>query len=189
MISLIEGKIELKADKFVVVDTGGIGYKVFCPVQILAKLPEKGEKVKLFTHLYVRENFLELYGFLSFEELEFFELLISISGLGPKAGLGILSIASLKDLKASIASGQVNLLTKVSGVGKKTAERVILELRSKILVSGKDVKDLVLDDESFAALVSMGYSRNQAREALRQVPEKIKGPEKRIKEALRILGK
>jgi holliday junction DNA helicase RuvA len=189
MLALLEGKIELKTEKFVLVDAGGVGYKIFCPIQTLVKMPNKGEKVKLFTHLYVRENLLELYGFLSFEELEFFELLISISGLGPKAGLGILSVASLKDLRASIASGQVNLLTKVSGVGKKTAERVILELRNKILVSGKDVKDLVSDDESFDALVSLGYSRNQAREALRQVPEKIKGPEKRIKEALRLLGK
>lgn len=189
MLALLEGKIELKTEKFVLVDVNGVGYKVFCPGQTLVKMPGQGEKVKLFTHLYVRENFLELYGFLSFEELEFFELLISISGLGPKAGLGILSVASLKDLKASIASGQVNLLTKVSGVGKKTAERVILELRNKVLVSGQDVKKLVSDDEVFDALTSLGYSAGQVREALRQVPEKIKGTEKRIKEALRILGK
>ncbi|OGZ35953.1 MAG: Holliday junction DNA helicase RuvA, partial [Candidatus Portnoybacteria bacterium RIFCSPHIGHO2_02_FULL_39_12] len=129
MLASIEGKIELKTERFILVNVNGVGYRVFCPVQILAKMPEKGEKVKLFIHLYVRENILELYGFLSFEELEFFELLISISGLGPKAGLGILSVASLKDLRAAISSGQIGLLTKVSGVGKKTAERVILELR------------------------------------------------------------
>ncbi|OGZ33338.1 MAG: Holliday junction DNA helicase RuvA [Candidatus Portnoybacteria bacterium RIFCSPLOWO2_12_FULL_39_9] len=189
MLASIEGKIELKTERFILVNVNGVGYRVFCPVQILAKMPEKGEKVKLFIHLYVRENILELYGFLSFEELEFFELLISISGLGPKAGLGILSVASLKDLRAAISSGQIGLLTKVSGVGKKTAERVILELRNKILVSGKDVKELVADDEVFDALRSLGYSAGQIREALRQVPEKIKGPEKRIKEALKILGK
>jgi len=180
MLASIEGKIELKTERFILVNVNGVGYRVFCPVQILAKMPEKGEKVKLFIHLYVRENILELYGF---------ELLISISGLGPKAGLGILSVASLKDLRAAISSGQIGLLTKVSGVGKKTAERVILELRNKILVSGKDVKELVADDEVFDALRSLGYSAGQIREALRQVPEKIKGPEKRIKEALKILGK
>jgi len=189
MIALLQGKIELKTDKFVIVNIEGVGYRVFCSSLILKKLADKGEEVKLFIHLYSRENLLDLYGFLSFEELEFFEMLISISGIGPKAALAVLSIASLRDLRASIASGQVNLLTKVSGIGKKTAERIILELRNKILVPGSEVRKLVSDDEAIDALISLGYSPQQARGALNQVPGKVKEVENRIKEALKILGK
>ncbi len=188
MIALLQGKIEFKTDKFVILNVGGVGYKVFCTGITLGKLTDQGE-AKLFIHLYPRENLLDLYGFLTFEELEFFEMLISISGIGPKAGLAVLSIASLKDLKASIASGQVGLLTKVSGIGKKTAERVILELGSKILVPGRAVSKLMADDEAIDALVSLGYTDRQAREALGQVSGKVKGTANRIKEALKILGK
>jgi len=188
MIASLQGKIKLKTGKFAIVNVGGVGYKVFCTTFVLDGLTINQE-VDLFIHLYIRENMLDLYGFLTFEELEFFELLISISGIGPKAASAVLSIASIKDLKASIASGQVNLLTKVSGIGKKTAERVILELRSKILVSGSDVRKLVSDDEASDALISLGYTSRQANQALKQVPTKVKEVENRIKEALRILGK
>jgi len=189
MIALIEGKIELKTDKFVIINVSGVGYKVFSSSLILKELGNKEDQAKLFTHLYPRENMLDLYGFLTFEELEFFELLMSISGIGPKAALAVLSIASIKDLKTSIASGQVSLLTKVSGIGKKTAERVILELRNKILVPGSDVRKLVSDDEAIDALISLGYSSRQAREALGKVPSKVKSIEDRIKQALKTLGK
>ncbi len=188
MIALLKGKIELKKDKFIIIDVRGVGYKAYCPAPILEKLIPKQE-VKLFIHLYHRENLLDLYGFLNTDELDFFELLISISGIGPKAALSVLSIASIKDLKASIASGRVDLLTKVSGIGKRTAERVILELRSKILVSGSDVKKLVSDDEVVDALVGLGYAKYQVHDALKQVPGRIKEIESRIKEALKILGK
>jgi Holliday junction DNA helicase RuvA len=189
MIAFLEGKIALKTERFAVVNVNGVGYKVFCPAPTLEKLGSKGDQTKLFIHLYHRENLLDLYGFLSFEELEFFEMLISVSGIGPKAGLSVLSIASLKELMASIASGQVNLLTRVSGIGKKTAERVILELRSKILVPSSEVRKLVSDDEAIDALVSLGYAQRQAKEALSQVPAKVKSVENRVKEALKILGK
>lgn len=187
MIGLLEGKIELKTDKFFILKTGAIGYKIYCPAPLLKKL-EAEKEVKIFTHLYNRENILDLYGFASLDELEFFELLISISGIGPKAALAVLSIASLKDLKTSIASGQVNLLTKVSGIGRKTAERVILELGNKILVPGGQVSELMADEEAVEALVGLGYQQRQAQQALKQVPEKIKGTANRIKEALKILG-
>ncbi len=189
MIALLQGKIELKTDKFIILNIKGVGYKIFCSPATLEKISDQEEETKLFIHLYSRENILDLYGFLLFEELEFFEMLISISGIGPKAGLAVLSIASLKDLKTSIASGQVSLLTKVSGIGKKTAERVILELSSKILVSGTEVSRLMADDEVIDALISLGYTNRQAREALKQVSEKIKETTNRIKEALKILGK
>ena len=189
MIASLEGIIELKTDKIIILDVGCVGYRVFCPLQVLAKLPQTGEKAKLFVHSYVREDSFDLYGFLTYPDLEFFELLISVSGIGPKAALAIMSIASLKDLKASVASGQVNLLTKVSGVGKKTAERVILELRNKITASVATVKGLQSDQDAVEALVSLGYTSNQARAALDKVPGKIKEVEDRIKEALKILGK
>lgn len=189
MIALLEGKIELKTDKFVIINVGGVGYKVFSSSLILKESGDKGDQTKLFIHLYPRENLLDLYGFLTFEELDFFELLISISGIGPKAALAVLSIASIKDLKASIASGQVSLLIKVSGIGKKTAERVILELRNKILVPGSDVRKLVSDDEAIDALISLGYSNRQAREALGKISSRVKSVEDRIKQALKILGK
>jgi holliday junction DNA helicase RuvA len=188
MIALLKGEIELKTGKFVVLDINGVGYKVFCSAAVLGKIGNKGEKAKLFTHLYSRENILDLYGFLSFEELNFFEMLISISGIGPKAGLAVLSIASLEDLKTSIASGQASLLTKVSGIGKKTAERVILELSNKVLASGEDVKKLMADDEAIDALTSLGYTNLQAREALRQVSSKAEGTTDKVKESLKILG-
>ncbi len=188
MIASLSGKIELKTERYIILDVNGVGYKIHSSPLALKEL-EKGQQSKLFIHLYSRENVLDLYGFLTFEELEFFELLISISGIGPKAALAVLSIASLKDLKASIASGQVGLLTKVSGIGKKTAERVILELKSKILAPGGDVKKLIADDEAVDALVSLGYSQHQVREALKKVPVKVKGVEARVKGALKILGK
>lgn len=189
MIASLAGKIELKTDKFAIVDIEGVGYKVFCASQTLAKLPQDGQRTKLFTHSYVRQDGFDLYGFLTFEELELFELLISISGIGPKAALGIMSVASLKDLKASIASGQVNLLTKVSGIGKKTAERVILELRNKMVGPVAGIKGLVSDQEAVEALVGLGYTQAQARQALDQVPGQVKTIENRVKEALKILGK
>ncbi len=188
MIASLSGKIELKTERYIILDVNGVGYKVHSSSLVLEQL-EKGKESKLFIHLYPRENILDLYGFLTFEELEFFELLISISGIGPKAALAVLSIASIKDLKASIASGQVGLLTKVSGIGKKTAERVILELKSKILAPGSDVKKLIVDDEAVDALVSLGYSQRQASEALKKVPTKVKGVENRVKGALKMLGK
>lgn len=187
MIALLRGKIELKTNKFVILNVKGVGYKIHCAAATLEKIKDKENK--FFIHLHPRENILDLYGFFSFEELEFFEMLISISGIGPKVGLAILSIASLEDLKASIVSGQVSLLSKVSGIGKKTAERVILELSSKILVSGDKVKQLVSDDETIDALISLGYTRRQVGEALKKVPAKVKKIEDRVKQALRILGK
>jgi len=189
MIASLLGRIEFKTDKFIILDVNGVGYKVFCPIQILAKLPSQGQQTKLFIHCNIREDIFDLYGFLDFEELDFFELLISISGIGPKAATAIMSVAPLKDIKASIASGQASLLIKVSGVGKKTAERVILELRNKVIASVSSIKGLVSDQDAVEALVSLGYSQTQARHALEKVPAKIKEIENRVKEALKNLGR
>lgn len=189
MIALLKGKIELKTDKFIILDVKGIGYKVFCSASTLKKINEKDKESKFFIHLYPRENILDLYGFLTFEELEFFESLISVSGIGPKAALSVMMLESVKTLKQAIASGQKSLLTKVSGIGSKTAERIILELKSKIFAPVDGIKQLNADSEAMDALAGLGYPNSAAREALKQVPDKIKKVEDRIKEALKILGK
>lgn len=189
MIGFLEGKIELITDKYIIVNANGVGYKIFISLNTFKNLPEKGEKVKLYTSLYVRENIMDLYGFLNPEELGFFELLVSISGIGPKAGLGILSVASVKTLKRAIVSGESELLTKVSGVGKKMAEKVVLELKSKIEDVSIGEGKITHDSEAIDALVALGYKLSEAREALRKVPEEIKDIGEKVKEALKILGK
>lgn len=189
MIAKISGKIAFFRDKYVVVDVGGIGYKVHVSEFSFGKIAGK-EEIELFTHTYVREDSLDLYGFLTLEELEMFELLISISGIGPKAGIGILSIAELKTIRAAVISGDPSILTRVSGVGKKTAERVILELKNRITeLSGEEYKTAAADSEAIEALISLGYSTTQAREALKNVPEKVKDVSERVRAALKSLGK
>jgi len=188
MIGILEGKIEISTDKYVVVNVNGVGYKIFISLNTFKNLPEKGIKVKLYTHLYVREDRMELYGFLKKEELDFFELLISISGIGPKGALGVLAIASVETLKRAIANEETAILTKVSGIGKKTAEKIILELKHKI---GEEFvgKGIGIDSEAIDALMSLGYKVKEAREALKKVPKKIQGVENRVKQALKLLGK
>jgi len=189
MIAKIKGKIEYIKDNYAVVDVQGVGYKVFATPYSLGKVAGKPE-VDFFIHTYVREDTLVLYGFLSLEELEMFELLISISGIGPKAGLGILTVATPRTIKTAILNEDSSILTRVSGVGKKTAERVILELKNKIADMPESEKgDAVSDVDSIEALAGMGYSVTEAREALKMVPKDIKEVSERIKLALRNLGK
>jgi len=189
MIAKIKGKIEYIKDNYAVVDVQGIGYKIFSTPYNLGKIAGKNE-AEFFIHTYVREDILALYGFLSMEELDMFELLISISGIGPKAGMGILTVASPKTIKTAILNEDASILTKVSGVGKKTAERVILELQNKIAQLPESEKEgAVSDSDAIEALVGMGYSVTEAREALKSVPKDIVDVGKRIRHALKNLGK
>jgi len=189
MISKISGKIILKTDKFVVIDVGGIGYKIGVSTDTLAKIKNK-EEVSLWTHLHVREDALDLYGFEDLSELEFFEMLIGISGIGPKSALGIIGVAPIETLKKAIASGDNSYLTKVSGVGRKTAEKIVLELRDKLSALGHKAEYGELSGELDAtlALQSLGYTQNEARDALKKVPTDITNTSARVKEALKILG-
>jgi Holliday junction DNA helicase RuvA len=189
MIGYIEGVIKFKTEKFVVVKADKVGYKIFCSSSTLEEIGGEGDEAKLYTHLYLRENLMDLYGFLSFEELEFFEALISVSGIGPKAALSVMMLAPVKTLKEAISSGQKTMLTKVAGVGAKTAERIILELSGKITAPVSDVKKLTSDSEAIDALVSLGYNKTQARKALEKLPQEVEGVENRIKEALKELGR
>lgn len=191
MIACLEGKIELKGEKFFIIITGGVGYKVFAGVETLRTLPGKGLKAKVWTHQYVREDALELYGFSRYAEVELFETLIGISGIGPKSALGIMAIAPADTLKKAIAAGDTSYLTRVSGIGKKTAEKIVLELKEKMAGKGVIVDAPELKDEADAldALISLGYSRAEAREALSQIPREVRGAEKRVGEALKRLGR
>ena len=189
MLAKIKGKIEYIKNNYAVVGVSGFGYKVFSTPYILGKIAGK-EEVEFFLHTHVREDALALYGFLAPEELDMFELLISISGIGPKAGLGILSIASPKTIKTAILNEDSTLLTKVSGIGKKTAERVILELQNKVAdISVGDKEEAVVDSDAIEALIGIGYSVTEARDVLKTVPKDIKDVGERIKWALRNLGK
>ncbi|HEY4503475.1 MAG TPA: Holliday junction branch migration protein RuvA [Candidatus Paceibacterota bacterium] len=185
MIGSIRGKIILKTDKFVVLETGGVGYKISVSPDVLSKVKTDVE-ILLWIHTHVREDIFDLYGFLERQELEFFEMLIGVSGIGPKGALAILGIASLETLQKAISTGDISYLTKISGIGKKTAEKIVIELRDKV---GEEVGGPALQGEldALEALKSLGYSQNEARDALKKVP-----PEGttnlRIKEALKILG-
>lgn len=192
MISSLEGKISLKAEKYAIIEANGIGYKVFCSEKTLSKIPQIGGVVKLYTFLSVKETAWDLFGFLTFEEIELFELLISISGIGPKTAANILSGASVEDLQEAIVLGDETILARVSGIGKKVAQKIVIELKSKIkkLAKGTGDKFKVADEiEIIDALVVMGYKVYEAREALKQVPQEIKGVENKIREALKRLGK
>jgi len=188
MIASLTGKIESNTDKYVILDINGIGYKVYISGNTFKNLPKKGEKIKLYTHLYVRENIMELYGFLNPKELEIFELLISIPGIGPKGALNILTVVSIETLKRAIANEESAVLTKVSGIGRKIAEKIVLELKNKV---GDEFvgKSLNEDTETIDALVSLGYKVQEAREAVKKLPKDIEGVENRVREALKLLGR
>ena len=189
MIAKIRGKIDSIGTGYAIVDVGGIGYKVFMTAYLLGKLSGKKE-VELFIHTHVREDILSLYGFSNKEEHDMFELLISISGIGPKAAIGILTIADPKTISASVLNEDPSILTKVSGVGKKTAERVILELKSKIAdISSGEKFSATQDSEVIEAITSMGYTVQESRDALKAIPKGIDDVGEKIKQTLKILGK
>ena len=190
MINFLEGEIVFKGERFVVLKDGGVGYKVFLPVVALTQA-RIGERTKLLTHLHVREDAMELYGFLHYAELEFFELLIGISGIGPRSALGVLALAPVDTLKRAIAAGDTSYLTKVSGIGRKTAEKIVLELKEKLgfgKMSLGGTEDLQHDADVLEALVALGYTATQARDALGKLKPTIQGREARLKEALKLLG-
>src|SRR3989344_5847132 len=189
MIYSIQGKLTYKGENFFVVDLNGLSFKIRTSFNALRSLPQAGEAVNVVTHLHVREDALELFGFLDREELELFEQLISISGIGPKSALGILGIDQISKLRAAIGEGKVELLTKASGIGRKTAERIVLELRSKMKQegSGTIVGLMESDQDLVEALANLGYTKNQAREALAKVGSTITGLEARLKKALGFL--
>lgn len=187
MISRIEGIVWDTNNKFMTVGVGGIGFKIFTTTET-KETAIKGSDISLHTYLAVREDALDLYGFLSEEELGFFEMLISISGIGPKTALNILSISSVPALKRAISTSDVSHLVKVSGIGKKIADKIVLELKDKVGGSEEGGPTLREEVDAIEALKALGYSQKEARDAMKQVEGKT-GTSDRIKEALKILGK
>jgi len=192
MISYLEGRVISKTDRAVVISAGGVGYKAFVPLGVSARLPGVGETAYLFTHLHVREDGMELYGFLHATELELFELLITVSGVGPRVALAVISTEKPAVLAGAIASEDKNFLTKISGIGRKIAEKLIVELKDKVesLSFGSQAPGAAaLDGDAIDALVVLGWQVRDAREALQKVPKDITKTELRVKEALKNLGK
>ena len=200
MISYLQGKIILKKEKFVIIEVAGIGYKVFLSRQTLSRLgrgssipsesglrlSEIGSLIKVFTFQNVKEEALDLYGFLTYEELEFFETLNDIRGIGPKAALEISVVGPLEKIKDKILKQDENVFAGIPGIGSKRAMTIILELTGKIKQLGQKSSSA---DEAENALVQLGFSKQQAKQALENIPSNIKNTEERIKLSLKYLGK
>lgn len=183
MISYLEGKIILKKENFVILAVNGVGYEVFVSPKSLEKIPTTDEEAKLFCYLDVGERSLKLFGFLSFEELELFKLVRSVSGVGPKAGLEISSLDSPEKIKEEIEKGNETIFESVPGIGKQKARKIILELSGKLKTSKPAVKQPFEQDEAFSALLNLGFSKEQVKRALASVPKNIDSQE-RVKRAL-----
>ncbi|HOZ36921.1 MAG TPA: Holliday junction branch migration protein RuvA [bacterium] len=191
MISYLKGSLLSKNSKAITLLVNNIGYQIFVPATLLSKV-KVGEDLELYTHLRHSEDAMSLFGFILPEELRFFELLITISGVGPKTALGVLESAKMSDLKKAILRDDPAILYKVSGIGKKTAERIVVELKNKLdalPVSEKEIDLSESDTEAFDALVSLGYNERDVREALKKLPPDAIKMEDQIKQALKYLGK
>lgn len=183
MYSYIKGELsEIVAENHIVVENGGIGYNIYIPGQALSLLPGVGEEVKIYTYLCVREDAFILYGFLTRDDLNVFKLLIGVSGIGPKGALAILSVMSTDDLRFAVLSDDAKAIAKAPGVGNKTAQRLIIELKDKLsledafeqklshtqeAVSSNGLKGI--RNEAVEALVSLGYSSTEALKVLRDI--------------------
>jgi Holliday junction DNA helicase RuvA len=186
MIGYLEGAVKAVRTNYCILDVGGVGYKVAATRDVLGQMHE-GEKTSLWTYTAVREDALDLFGFLSEKDLEFFELLLTVSGIGPKSALGILNIAPADTLRSAISAGNDSYLTTVSGIGKKTAQKILFELKDKVAITESDPA-LRSDQDALEAMRALGYSREEARNALKQVPATVTGSHARLREALRVLG-
>ena len=188
MISCLSGTARHKDLNTIVIDVSGVGYKVLVTTETALSVAVDSP-IFLWTHLVVRETSLELFGFLDKEALDTFDLLITISGIGPKSALGILNVASPATLRQAVASGDTTYLTRVSGIGKKNAEKIVTELKDKLKVTSDDRNmDARSEGDALEALVSLGYSERDAREALKKVPKETEGASERVKAALKLLS-
>jgi Holliday junction DNA helicase RuvA len=189
MIAELEGIVSRKGERLVVLATGGIGWRVYVSAETHKTLPAPGEPLKLLTYLAVRENALDLYGFSEARELAFFELLIEVPGVGPKSALAILGIAPPETLERAVSSGDASYLTKVAGVGRKTAEKIVLELGDKVASLKTEGLGIKEESDALEGLRSLGYSLAEVREALKAVPVEVTNASDKIKLALKHLGR
>jgi Holliday junction DNA helicase RuvA len=193
MIASLQGIIDAVSTDSMIVNVNGVGFKVSVPTSVLSELGAVGREVKLYTHLHVREDDLSIYGFGSLDELKLFETLISVSGLGPKTAMGMLSAMSADQVAMAIASGSVEILTTIPGIGKKTADRLILELKDKVggvMISTPAGRAAQENADVITALVSLGYSVQETTRAVNSLPTgKRLSLEDKVKLALQYLGK
>lgn len=185
MISYLKGKIIKRGGNFVILNNADIGYKVFVGEGVVADLVNAIE-AEFWIYQNIREDANELYGFSDYQKLEMFELLLDVNGIGPRSAIGIMTMIGVEELKGAIAAGDLAMLTKVSGIGKKTAERIILDLRDKVgFLAPAAGSDSAVRGDEIDALMALGYSLQQAREALGKVGKEITDSGKRIREALK----
>jgi holliday junction DNA helicase RuvA len=186
MIASLKGKLEATGTDWAIIDVSGVGFRVFVPTTTLSTLGKPGSTVLLYTHLHVREDVLALYGFSTFEELGLFQTITSVSGIGPKLGLTLLSSMKAEQLVTVIASGNADMLTTIPGIGKKIAARLILELKDKIGTASIGVPLQVTEGSAdvIAVLVSLGYSSAEANRAVAALPDSDISLEEKVKLAL-----
>lgn len=192
MYSYLQGKLVTKSPTEIVVDVNGVGYFLNISLSTYEKLDSTGNQVKVFTYLHVREDALILFGFVTEAEREMFKLLISVSGIGPKIAQGVLSGMNADELKTSIQTGNIAALTSVQGIGRKTAERLVVELRDKLGKGEIEIFDrtfttsqLKTRDDALNALLSLGYNRSIAEQALRQVFKEFPGKDLSVEELIK----
>ncbi len=185
MIARISGIIISSTDRYILVENNGIAYRVFATAETLLK-HALNAPVTLWTSHIIREDAQELYGFETTRDQELFELLLNVSGIGPRSALGVMNVATIGTIARAVHTNDVGYLTKISGIGKKTAEKIILELRDKL-----PAHDITADDSSsrdvIDALIALGYSESQARETLRSLDASL-DTQTKIRESLRILS-
>lgn len=191
MIAALKGTIEGRNAQSVIIDVHGVGYKVLLPSNLLAKL-KIGEKLRVFTYTHVREDALELYGFLNQEDLRLFECLIGVSGIGPKTALGIFSLGGAEIIAQAVTKADLDFFTNVPRLGKKNAQRIIIELKSRLgAVADLDLSDENLKEngEVIAALKNFGFTIQEAKEAVKKIKGQGQTIEERVRLTLRYLGK
>lgn len=192
MLAYLHGRILAKSNNYLILEVNSVGYQIFVGEAFLSSL-KVGEEQEFYLSHQVREDASDLYGFRNLSELELFQLLLSVSGVGPKSALGVLSIASADDIREAVIRGDAALLTKVAGIGKKTAERVVLELKNKI---AKNINGAILGatlpaglSDELDALMSLGYSLPDARAALNDLDPGLNDSGERVKAALKKLAR
>ena len=199
MLAHIKGTLEMKTQDYVVIDVGGLGYKVYMSASGMEQLGEIGKIVKVYTYYRVREDDISIYGFNTFEQLRMFELLLSVSGVGAKTALTMAAVTEPSEFAIAIISDDVTYLTQIPGIGAKSAQRIILELKDKMkkenaIVKTKDlnVKVAVMDntkvEEAISALQVLGYNKKEIEKAFMKIDKKDLSTEELIKKGLSILG-
>ena len=198
MVAYIKGSLEQKSNNYVVIDVGGIGYKIFMATKAIETLGEIGKVVKVHTHYYVREDNISLYGFNTNEELRMFELLLQVSGIGAKSAIAMLSEISPSSFALAVISDDISQLVKIPGIGKKTAARIVLELKDKLkteeaITKTEEVKLSITNEEetseAIAALQVLGYTKREIEKALENVDTKNLQLEEIIKQGLKNLAR